>query len=289
MEVPAAFSDDGNTANRRRRNRGEKKVVNGDYYDSADDKQHRSRDGKMSPGAFSLGSLGLNPCLCIFATGRFCCRRCSSGHGQLSFKGSRSQRQWKRNRRDTFLELSVLISFILSLSFFCTYFCPISFEGFRFHHLRPRSDANVDELALVIPIFDFKGSKVDIGGWLFRRITVQPNIKMDPEPESPDHGDLEYESTGGETRAIRDNDYLLYEHYRIDDVLRLGEPEPKTRSRHEHTDEIEDELHLCRRPNWLLLYHPSCNSVYEIDLARDFNENMAKVGDDQIYDTFQVG
>jgi hypothetical protein len=37
--------------------------------------------------------------------------------------------------------------------------------GFSFHHLRFRSDgADVDVLALVAPILDFKGSKVDVGG-----------------------------------------------------------------------------------------------------------------------------
>ena len=181
---------------------------------------------------------------------------------------------------------------LLLLLLVCIYLLPNSFSirSLRFHQLRPTSDAEVDRLGLVIPILDSKEAKVDIGGWLFRQRRIPPQASIEDEEsskEEEDFGDLEYVSTGGVERKIKSDDVLqaLYEKYR---VLIRGEKAIRVHDEDEHADEIEDEKDSCRRPNWILLYKPSCNAIHTLDISREFDEEMASVGDDQIFDSFYV-
>jgi hypothetical protein len=285
MEIPTASSYAGNTKSRRRRVREEKKATNGDFYNSSEDeKEHRSKDDKMYGSACSLGRFFLNPCLCICTAGRFCWRhRCLLRDKPLSLPCS-SVKTGKRSRRDSIL---IILSLLV-----CIYLLPnlFSVRGFRFHQLRPTSDAEVERLDLAIPILDFKEAKIDIGGWMFpqRRIPPQAPIEHGSSEKKQDFGDLEYVSTGGAERNIGSDDALLYEKYIFNDILKLGEKQPHEKHGQEHADEIEDEKHSCRRPNWLLLYKPACNAIHELDTSRDFHEEMATVGDDQIFDSFYI-
>ena len=280
MDISTAFGDAGNTISRRRRAK-EEKASNGDDYDNwEDEKDHRSKNDKMYGSASSLGRFFFNPCLCICPAGRFSWQhRCFLPDKPLGWPCS-SVKPGKRSKRDSMIILSLLV---------CIYLLPNSFSvtGFRFPQLRPTSDAEVDRLDLVIPILDSKGVKVDIGGWLFRQRRIPPQASIEHGSSKEDFGDLEYVSTGGVERKIKSDDVLqvLYEKYR---VLMLGGKKIHVADDDEHADEIEDEQESCRRPNWLLLYKPSCNAIHTLDISRDFHEEMARVGDDQIFDSFYI-
>jgi hypothetical protein len=235
----------------------------------------------MYGSACSLGRFLLNPCFCICPAHRFCWRhRCLYRDEPLDLPCS-SVKTGKRSKRDSIL---IILSLLV-----CIYLLPnlFSVRGLRFHRHRPTSDAEVDRLELVIPILDFKGARVDIGGWLFpqRRIPPEAPIEHGSSKEEEDLGDLKYVSTGGAERKIKSNDVLLYEKYR---VLQLAEKKIRGSHNNEHADEIEDEKDSCRRPNWLLLYKPSCNAIHTLDVSREFHEGMARVGDDQIFDSFYI-
>lgn len=286
MDIPTASSDAGNTISRRRRAREEKEASDGDYHDNwEDEKDHRSKNDKMYGSASSLGRFFFNPCFCICSSGRFCWRhRCFLRDKPLGLPCS-SVKTGKRSKRDSMIILLLLL-------LVCIYLLPNSFSvrSLRFHQLRPTSDAEVDRLGLVIPILDSKGAKVDIGGWLFRQRRIPPQASIEDEEsskEEEDFGDLEYVSTGGVERKIKSDDVLqaLYEKYR---VLIRGEKAIRVHDEDEHADEIEDEKDSCRRPNWILLYKPSCNAIHTLDISREFDEEMASVGDDQIFDSFYV-
>jgi hypothetical protein len=305
MEIPTAFSDDGNTKSRRRRAREEKKTsdVGNNYFDNnlENEKDHGSKNVKMMFAAWSLGSknvkmmfaklsLGMfslknRPCHCMGSTRRFCWRHqrfIRDDKQPFSLPSCLSMTTGKRSKRDS-------IWIILSLLLVCIYLLPNLFSVHQHHRRRTTSDAEVDRLDLVIPILDFKEQKVDIGGWLFpqQRITPRAPIKgYIPSKEEEDFGGLNYVSTGGLERKINSNDLLLYEKYA---AKKMTERKYKRMSSaNEHADEIEDENHTCRRPNWILLYKPSCNAIHALDMSRDYDEEMVRVGDDQIFDSFYV-
>jgi hypothetical protein len=283
MELPTASRDARNTKSRRRRAREEKKASNGVFNDNdnlEDEKDHRSKNDKMYGSAYSsLAMFFLNPFLCICPAGRFSWRHRYFLRGKPLSLPCWSVKTGKRSKRDSIL---IILSLLV-----CIYVLPNLFSvmrGFRFHQHRPTSDAEVDRLDLVIPILDFKGAKGDMGGWLFPQRRIPPQAPIEHGSSEEDFGDLKYVSTGGSERKIKSDDVLLYEEYKFHKLTKTFRVDHEN----EHADEIEDEKHSCRRPNWLLLYKPSCNAIHALDISRNFHEEMARVGDDQIFDSLYI-
>jgi len=171
---------------------------------------------------------------------------------------------------------------------------------------RPLTDDFLDRIPLTISIFDrTEAIKNDIGGW--RALNLNCRFVSPPTNETfgreiavhPDYSNLEMKfstktssKSMASPRTIRSKD---------EDAKMVEKDWEKSRSVgdnhiHEYFEYPEDIQDIstnkaCRYPNWVMHYHPSCNSIHEgATVVRKYDPERAKLpGDDQIYDSWYVG
>jgi hypothetical protein len=262
------------------------------YSDSDDEKGH---DAKMDNSACSMGKFFLNPCLCCVAAVRHCFRRlwrlqalwCRSTKQQSFFeiKGQRKRggrREW--DTADIGLVAGIILSSLVSL-----YLLFPLLSTLRMHHsrVRPWTDADVNRVPLLIPSLDSsKHNPADIGGWMFRRRFFEPTSYYPIDVGQSDRGNLGFLGAFGKPREIQPNDDIFAELYWNNTVRRYDQ---KRMAKYDQpAEDIADQKARCRRVDWKMLYHPTCNEVHEIALSRDYHEETAGLGDDQIFDSFYI-
>ena len=229
-----------------------------DYYDDSDDeKGHRGSEGtKTYRKSCSIGRFFLNPCLCMITLLR------------ASFRWNRFRLTWKRPWP------ILLVSFLAFL--FWLHIFHSSLEGIKPHPLRPRSDAQINDLQIIIqsfgPSFDH-----DVGGWLspipfFQKHPIQRDKLMPPDFESLHIRAL---NVSRFERVINPSDADNYEDMRMRELNRMDlDPTP---AKYDHDDEAD--VQECRPPKWKNLYFPTCNAFHEIDISRDYDRAITSMVD----------
>lgn len=282
-----------------------------DFYDDSDDEGGRGDDDDKktysSPGhkaygsACSMGQFFLNPCLCLFYVGFRCYKRLLLISGRKhdctssKRKGEKIGRRKQLDTIDYFVYAGSFISGLICLYFFLP---EDTFSGMtmtsdiylrslrrRLSHNgpRPETDSDVDRIELRIASLSYDSPGSDIGGWLF------PHHFNNPQGspllvESPDQGGLSFQGEFGNVREIQPGDAEVAEVY-WNQTHTTGKT---VRSYYEYEENLESEPRSCRRPNWKHEYNPSCNAIHEVNFATDYNEHRAKLGDDQVFDSFYI-
>jgi len=251
--------------NRRRRPLAEE---GSDFYDDSDDenKGHRAASDKIYGSTCSIGQFFLNPCLCIWTMMSLSCQR---------------QYVTKIRRRLKPLHAMLLIPLFLLLKYAFSYTSMI-----QPHPLRPRSDAQVNNLQVVIPSLD-STNQIDLGGWFspvpFSRPEQPMLLKTDKNIKVVDFGTLNLKSTkqGRFNRVIHPDDRDRYEDERLRQLNRM-DLEP-TVEKYDHDD--EQDYKECRRPNWKSAYYPNCNAFHEMGMERIYDTHITSLVD-KAYDSY---
>jgi hypothetical protein len=272
-----------NNNRRRRRTSGNPSGLDGskDYNEDSDD-QKKSRNETMV-------KLFVNACLGMVEDGKLCCRNlCRRKKLKLPLSNG-ATRHSERSKGGSQQE-QLIIGGAVFFALYClwTFFSAIfSFSSFQYHHLRPETDAQVNQLSVLIPKLDFTsvGEPGNIGGWLFNSEFYHPSEPLEPSMKV-DRGDLKMRSVGGGNRDILPSDPEIFEAYRKRIILN----DVKTHMSFDNlrNEELEDRAQTCRRPNWTLSYYPTCNAVHEVDLSLDFDKGRVGLGDEQIFDDYYI-
>ena len=209
--------------------------------------------------------------------------------------------------------LTLLVMSLLLLAYICRSSASHNYSFRRRGHFgRPDTDDIVNQLQIVIPRIG-NNSPQDLGSWLNPRkfwspppiyeffneeedYQYNPSERDDSEEswnsDEPDYGGLDYRTLphGVEFRLIDGDDAKKYESYRHVTLKHQGRYASE-----DYTDEdLEDTKQACRRPNWMFLYRPSCNSVHEQHLELDASmekvehDGAGHAPDDQVLDTFYI-
>lgn len=242
---------------------------NSDFYDDSDDeKDHRGASDKMYGSACSMGQFFLNPCLCIFMMMRLSCQRRYA---------VQIRRRLKPVHLIMLLPLIILLRYVLSST---SYFQP--------HPLRPRSDAQVNNLKILIHSLESPSHSLDLGGWL----SAIP-FRSKPPPL--------LKRGGSKQELLDDFEPLQMKRLKVDHFVREIDPLDADKYHHERNFELntmdlfpvrekydhDDERDAtdCRRPKWKTYYFPNCNSFHEIDMTRGCDSSITSMVDKN-YDSY---
>jgi hypothetical protein len=145
-------------------------------------------------------------------------------------------------------------------------------------------------MPIQIKLFDFSNVN-DIGGWHYpasARFHSVSSLKPLKASKIADYGGLVFASLQDASpfrRTIASDDYLAYELYRKNLVVKMDES-----YRGPSWDHDDETLRLkCRRPNFAALYFPTCNSFHELDLSRDHDPDLHGVVDLSYFDSYRFG
>jgi hypothetical protein len=258
------------------------------YYASDDEKEHKSfHDDTLYGKAYSLGRFFLSRCLSLISACRFCYRQISSRRRRTLTLSHVLLRQDHENRFDLTLLMFAVLSGLVCLYCFLPQLFSVRYDHlyWRHHLLRPTTDADLNHrLHVRIPTLDFAANtQMDMGGWMFPHHTFfEPTEPVDIG--QPDRGGFSFVGSFGTQRELRPDEEEAFERHRnrmLWDVKRMKEY-------NEFAEDLEDRPQKCRRPNWKHLYNPSCNGIHEINLAMNYDEDKARLGDDQVFDTFYI-
>ncbi|KAI2488633.1 protein kinase [Fragilaria crotonensis] len=146
-----------------------------------------------------------------------------------------------------------------------------SLKGVQPHPLRPRSDAQVNTLPILISSLD-RPHALDFGGWL----SPIPFHQKEKFPHNnyvlADFGSLHMRTLNVEhfVREIDPKDDEKYENLRVRELNRMDLY--PTSAKYDQDDEAD--YTECRPPNWKKLYFPTCNSFHEIDISRGYDRSI---------------
>ena len=295
-----------------------------DYYTDSDDdddgneKGHHNDKKKRVSATCSFGQFVLNPCLCCFQTLQQCYFRSRQIivvriQGSHDGKGRRQRRRHHQlsttkhrwDQIDLILIVGISLSVLASFYYLFPSFASIMFSSTstirrrysddNYWGIRAWIDDEVNHLPILIPSFDRSKRRTssinendDIGGWRFvQRPIFKPSQPVDIG--QPDRNNLLFYGTFGKTRIVHqhsiDSDPIAAIQYNITN--------PKIRREvaqsNMYAEQLEDTPTKCRRVNWKMLYHPTCNEIHTLALDRDYREEAAaKLGDDQSFDSFYI-
>ena len=198
--------------------------------------------------------------------------------------------------RQSSLSIPLLLSTILFI--YVLYNLITNFYAASGHNLRPRTDAELDSMELQIPCFDFDRQErrrrhqhavVDVGGWSMFHFFFEPTGELNNRTR-PHYGGIDYESTNGVKRNIAASDhrdFILYRTKLLNETRRRHHKDEEDEEREDDPDMLDDSD--CRPPSWSYLYNPSCNGIHEIQVDRDFDQDIEeRLGNDQVYDSFYI-
>eukprot|EP00531_Pseudo-nitzschia_arenysensis_P014485 CAMPEP_0116135316 /NCGR_PEP_ID=MMETSP0329-20121206/11126_1 /TAXON_ID=697910 /ORGANISM="Pseudo-nitzschia arenysensis, Strain B593" /LENGTH=626 /DNA_ID=CAMNT_0003630109 /DNA_START=178 /DNA_END=2055 /DNA_ORIENTATION=- len=159
---------------------------------------------------------------------------------------------------------------------------------------RSLSDEGLNEIPLMIPAFDFSGdNETDIGGWRHPRRFFKPPVLSDEAIQNqtmPDFGgllifrnDMDMNMSMNmsmnmcySSSSLESSNLLLAPKRQIhpDDARLAQEHWEKETDKgyvyiHSYDlwpEDVQDEKHECRYPNWVKQYHPSCNNMHDLSL-----------------------
>lgn len=242
--------------NRRRRPLTE---TSNDYYDSDDEKGHRGgpASDKIYGSACSLGQFFLNPCLCIWMMVRMTCQR---------------QYVTKIRSRLKPIHALLLVPLVIFMRFILT-----DQSRMRPHPLRPRSDAQINNLQIMIPYLDSR-NLADLGGWFspvpFYSAKKSSQLTSD---KLVDFGPFVFKPPTLQrfSRVTNPKDYEKYEDERSRELNRM-DLEPNA-AKYDHDD--EQDYQECRRPNWKTAYYPNCNAFHEMGMGRIYDAEITSLVD----------
>jgi hypothetical protein len=240
----------GVSAKRRRRQTVEE--VEDDYdNDSDEEKDRRAVTTKAYRNSCSLGRFIMNPCYCMI----------HSIVMEFQKRDVIHSCKWRR-----ILNLNVLL-FLMYILVTCGYAVPSRLHP---HPLRLRSDSQVNAVPIIL--HSLKSPQDDIGGW-FSAIPFFPKPHIDSIPHRfIDFGPLHINilTVDNFSRTISSQDFEVYEdeRNRQSNRMDLFPTSPKY--------DIEEIMsnEKCRPPNWKFFYFPNCNAFHEIDLSRDYQEDI---------------
>lgn len=224
-----------------------------DYYDDSDEeKDRRPSTDKLYSSTCGIGQFFLNPCLCIFLLLRTNCKR---------------QYMIKMTSRLKPMHAIVLLPVLIFLRY-----CRLqSLKGVQPHPLRPRSDAQVNTLPILISSLDRPHTQ-DFGGWL----SPIPFHQKEKFPHNnyvlADFGSLHMRTLNVEhyVREIDPKDDEKYENLRMRELNRMDLYPASAK----YDQDDEADYTECRPPNWKKLYFPTCNSFHEIDVSRGYDRSI---------------
>ena len=236
-----------------------------EYYDDSDEeKDRRPATDKLYSSSCNIGRFFLNPCLCVFTllTKNFC--------RQYVIK------IWSRLKPIHGILLIPILVFLRNCLM-------ASHIGVRPHPLRPRTDAQVNTLPILIYCLN-PSLEHDLGGWLSSPIPFRrtPQIRQNASLLA-DRGSLHIRPLNLHhfEREIDPEDVEKYDDLRTRELNKM-DLEP-TVAKYDHDDEAD--YTACRPPNWKNLYFPTCNSFHEIDMTWSYDRDIiSKV--DKNYDSY---
>lgn len=238
-----------------------------DYYDDSDEeKDRRLSTDKLYSSTCNVGQFFLNPCLCLFS---LLTKNCSRQH---------VIRIWSSRLKPTHA------IFLIPMWGLLRNCLPTSYTGVRPHPLRPRTDAQVNKLPILIHALDPSHEQQDLGGWLLSPIPFRRTVPIPRDTHlMADVGSLHIRALTIEhfEREIDPEDDEKYNDLRMRELNRMNlEP---TVAKYDHDDEAD--YTQCRPPNWKNLYFPTCNSFHEIDLTWSYDRDViSKL--DRNYDSY---
>lgn len=263
-----------------------------EYYN----KGHRHDEDRIFKDSCSLVQFVLNPCRCLFhATISVCTNQ--SNRRRKTITGALSEDNDRKKTVLLLLLLGIVAIAIVSTSRWLLRFSVLSYPSLG----RPLTDEALNEIPVQIPIFEFDGRGIDIGGWNHVRRFFHPKDSLDVSTTPSDFGGLDILMDDGNDAVEKDTmlGNKLVSPQRLinpnDDTLameywnKLRKHDHKIPSYYLHTEELEDTKEDCRAPNWAKKFYPLCNPLHEMPLGREYNSERAKIpGDDQSFDSFYI-